>query len=446
MTKRRRVGRVVLATLFCLVPLDAARAGAAEDGDDPALRPPRVNTAPDPEYADDTRVFQGIPGIERAENGRLWALWYAGGPDEPGEGPGNYVVLVTSGDDGHTWSAPKLVIDPPGPVRAYDPCLWHDPLGRLWLFWAQSYQWWDGRSGVWTIVTENSGDESASWSPPRRLCNGIVMNKPTVLSSGEWLLPAAVWERKANANIPPALRHDLGDRRGANVMVSPDHGATWAYRGQAIVLDRVFDEHMIVERGNGSLWMLVRAAYGIGESFSHDRGKTWTPGRRSEIPHVNARFFIRRLGSGKLLLVRHNPPDQKSRSHLVARLSDDDGKTWQGGLMIDARPGVSYPDGVQSPAGTIYLIYDYQRTRDKQILMATFTEEDVLAGKWSSPVARQRVVVNQATGTRPSGKVTDLPLQPPVVNTSPGPEYSDEARDMNMAWTVRRAGGFGRCG
>src|SRR4029078_7388552 len=120
---------------------------------DPALVPVAVNVDPGKEYADNTRAFQGIPGIERAANRRLWALWYAGGP---GEGPLNYVVLVTSGDDGKTWSKPKLVIDPPGPVRAYDPCLWHDPSGRLWLFWAQSYEWWDGRSGVWAITTENS--------------------------------------------------------------------------------------------------------------------------------------------------------------------------------------------------------------------------------------------------------------------------------------------------
>ena len=96
------------------------------------------------------------------------------------------------------------------------------------------------------------------------------------------------------------------------------------------------------------------------------------------------RFRIRRLNSGRLLLVTHNPPDQKSRSHLIAHLSDDDGKTWQGGLMIDVLPGVSYPDGVQAPDGTIYLIYYFERTRGKQILMATFTEADVAAGEWSA--------------------------------------------------------------
>jgi hypothetical protein len=373
----------------------AHAAGAGEAAEDPALQAPPVNTRPGPEYADSTRAFQGIPGIERAASGRLWAVWYAGGQ---GEGGANYVVLAGSGDDGKSWSGPRLVIDPPGPVRAYDPCLWHDPQGRLWLFWAQSYDWWDGRSGVWSIVADDSGAESPRWSEPRRLADGIMMNRPTVLSTGEWLMPAAIWERAANAAL--AHRHDLGARSGANVMVSGDRGTTWDALGRVIVPGRVFDEHSIVERRDGSLWALVRASYGIGESISHDRGRTWTEGRRSSIAHVNSRFFIRRLRSGKLLLVTHNPPDGKSRSDLIAHLSDDDGTSWQGGLRIDARAGVSYPDGVQAPDGTIYLIYDFQRTGQKQILMATFTEDDVATGQWSSSSARQRVVINQATGTR----------------------------------------------
>ncbi len=394
----RTLFRSVLVLSLCC---SASPANAAQPSD-PALAAAPVNRQPGPAYADGTRIFQGIPGIERAANGRLWAIWYAGGPDEPGEGPGNYVVLVTSGDDGRTWSAPQLVIDPPGPVRAYDPALWHDPQGKLWLFWAQSYQWWDGRSGVWAITANDSGKEQPRWSKPRRLSDGIMMNKPTATTWGDWLMPAAVWERKPAAAIAPEFQHDLAGRRGANVVVSSDRGRSWAYQSQVLVPNRVFDEHMLVERQDHSLWMLVRAEYGIGESVSVDRAKSWTPGRRSDIPHVNSRFFVRRLRSGRLLLVTHQPPDKKSRSHLTARLSSDDGRTWTGGLTIDERLGVSYPDGVESPDGTIYLIYDYARTKDKQILMATFTEADVLEGNWRSPKARQRVVVNQATGTAPA--------------------------------------------
>jgi hypothetical protein len=362
------------------------------------LQPVTPNLAPGTEYGDDTRAFQGIPGIERAANGRLWAVWYGGGP---GEGPENYVVLVTSGDEGKHWSKPKLVIDPPGPVRAYDPCLWHDPIGRLWLFWAQSYEWWDGRSGVWAIVSENSGDENPTWSAPHRYCDGIMMNKPTVVDPCAWLAPVAIWERAASDKIDAAHRHDMSYESGARVMrMESKVGENWKLAGKALVPQRVFDEHMIVARSDGSLWMLVRASYGIGESFSTDAGATWSEGRRSTIPHVNSRFFIRRLASGKLLLVTHEPPDGKTRSHLVAKLSNDDGKTWTDGLMIDRRKGVSYPDGVQSPDGTIYLIYDYNRTTDKQILMATFTEGDVAAGRFASSKAREQVVVNQATGKR----------------------------------------------
>lgn len=395
---RMKVAAAVLPLAAGMGWLPIQAAGAPADGTDPALQPPPINTAPGPEYADSTRIFQGIPGLERAANGRLWAIWYAGGADEPSEGPGNYVVLVTSGDDGKTWSKPKLIIDPPGPVRAYDPCLWHDPQGRLWLFWAQSYQWWDGRSGVWAIVTKNSGDEQPTWSAPRRIADGILMNKPAVLANGAWLLPTAIWAQKASNRTDPAHSHDLGAQSGANVTVSRDNGGTFSFLGQALVPKRVFDEHMLIERHDGSLWMLVRAAYGMGESFSQDGGRTWSEGRQSAIPNVNSRFFIRRLRSGKLLLVTHNPPDHKTRSHLIAHLSTDDGRTWQGGLMIDERAGVSYPDGAQAPDGRIYVIYDYNRTRDKQILMATFTEEDVAQGRWLTPHARQRVVVNQATG------------------------------------------------
>lgn len=382
---------------LALILVHAPIAGADQPSDDPALQAPVVNLRPGPEYADDAREFQGIPGIERAENGRLWAVWYAGGT---GEGDENYVLITTSGDDGATWSGPRLVIDPAEPARAYDPCLWRDPSGKLWLFWAQSYQWWDGRAGVWAITTENAGDEAPRWSAPRRLGDGIMMNKPTVTKRGDWLLPAAIWERPSQSD--PAHRHDLGDQTGANVLISKDQGNSFAFLGRALVPNRVFDEHSIIEKRDGSLWMLVRAAYGIGESVSRDGGPTWEEGRRSSIPNVNSRFFIKRLASGRLLLVTHRPADGKTRSDLVAQVSDDDGATWRGGLMIDERSGVSYPDGVESPDGLIYLIYDFQRTGSKQILMAVFNEDDVLRGDWESPSARRRVVVNQATGARPS--------------------------------------------
>ena len=127
--------------------------------------------------------------IERTKKGRLWVTFYSGGE---GEGPQNYVVLKYSDDEGETWSEPVLVIDPPGNVRAFDPCIWHDPSGRLWLFWAQSNGLYDGRIGVWSMICNDPDAENVQWSKPRRIANGIMINKPLVLSTGEWLMPCAL--------------------------------------------------------------------------------------------------------------------------------------------------------------------------------------------------------------------------------------------------------------
>ncbi|MCL4693395.1 MAG: glycoside hydrolase [Candidatus Hydrogenedentes bacterium] len=350
---------------------------------------------PGPEYGGDTRPFQGIPGIERAANGRLWATWYGGGPTE---GPENYCMLATSDDDGKTWSDVVLVVDVPGPVRTFDPCLWHDPEGTLWFFWAQGYTHWDGRAGVWAIATQNSGDAEPTWSEPRRICDGIMMNKPTVLSTGDWLLPVSIWASQPNV-ADPAHAHPIEATTGSHVYASTDRGQTWSLRGTSDVPERSCDEHMLVEKKDGTLWKLVRTQYGVGEAVSTDAGATWdVKGPSASVPHIpHARFFIRRLKSGKLLLVRHNSPELKKRTHLSAYLSDDDGQTWNGGLVLDARD-CSYPDGVQAPDGSIYIIYDHERKGAKQILMAVFTEEDILAGEPVSDTARMQVVVNQASG------------------------------------------------
>jgi predicted neuraminidase len=406
--------KTALKTALLLVALVGGKLASASD---PALQPAPVNTSPGTEYGPATRPFQGIPGIARAPGGRLWATWYAGGTDE---GPENYVVLVTSGDDGRTWSDIRVVIDPPGDVRAYDPTLWIDPQGRLWWFYAQSFRWWDGRAGVWAVTTNNPQSENPRWSAPRRLADGIMMNKPTVLENGDWLLPISIWTQEPGKDpkharfVPDNQRQWDAARVGAHVYKSTDGGATFARIGTVKIPNPLFDEHMIVERRGGSLWLLARTRTGMAESISTDGGRTWSEAKPAEIPHVSSRFFIRRLQSGQLLLVKHNPRMDtpwlqgkevanvwQQRSHLTAYLSRDDGKTWQGGLVLDERVAVSYPDAQQAEDGRIFLIYDFNRKAEKEILMAVFTERDVEAGRLTSDQSRLRVLVNKATGRAP---------------------------------------------
>lgn len=386
----------------------------------PFLAPPgHVGPPRQPDHAVDNRAFQGIPSVAVSPGGRIWATWYAG--PTPGEDQNNYVVLSTSGDRGETWRE-VLVVDPDGsgPVRAFDPEIWLGPDGRLRLFWAQAVGHVATVGGVWMVETGDPESADAAWGEPRRVADGVMMCKPLVLDTGEWVLPVSTWRQTDHS---------------ARMVVSTDGGATWDVRGACQVPpeDRSFDEHMFVERRDGSLWMLARTKYGIGESVSTDRGRTWPALAPSGIAHPSARFFIRRLDSGNLLLVKHGPIGERTgRSHLTAFLSRDDGKTWEGGLLLDERNGVSYPDGQQDADGTIWIAYDYSRTRARQIYLAAFREEDVVAGQDASGQLRLRILVSQGSGGR------ERP-PPPVEANADGAPLRRETPGMLAGETVESA-------
>lgn len=379
------MNRMFLIAVIALAPSFLLPESTPAEDANAFLKPPVVLAAGQPLHATDNRAFQGIPSLAIAPNGRLWATWYAG--KTPSEDKNNYVVLSTSNDGGETWTE-VLIVDPDqdGPVRAYDPELWMAPDGKLRLAWAQAIGHEGTVAGVWFLNISNPDEAHPKYDSPRRITDGIMMCKPLVLSSGQWILPASTWRKTDNS---------------ARLIASADQGKTWTLRGACNVPEKVraFDEHMLIERTDGKLWLLARTNYGIGESVSVDGGKTWPELSPSKILHPSARFFIRRLQSGNLLLVKHGPIDKRiGRSHLTAYVSTDDGQTWSGGLLLDERNSVSYPDGQQAADGTIRIIYDYDRTGDRHILMATFREQDIMAGKLVSPDAKLRQLVSDASG------------------------------------------------
>ncbi|MFP4366637.1 MAG: sialidase family protein, partial [Bacteroidales bacterium] len=303
--KKKGIEKYLVTLFIFLILLSSAGLTIAQD-DKLYLEAPGLIETPEiiEKYPAESRKFTGIPSLAVSRDGRLWATWYAG--ITPEEDKNNYVVVATSGDNGDSWEE-VLVIEPVhDQVRAYDPEIWIDPDGKLWVFWAQATYiggTWalitEGTSaGVWAITTENPDISEPVWSEPGRLTDGVMMCKPLVLSSGEWVLPVSIWEMTDGS---------------AQMVFSNDRGNSWHVRGGASVPEeaRSFDEHMIVERKDGSLWMLIRTRYGIGQSISNDHGKTWCSVTPSLIQHPTARFFIRRLNSGNLLLVKHGPIDMR---------------------------------------------------------------------------------------------------------------------------------------
>jgi hypothetical protein len=69
--------------------------------------------------------------------------------------------------------------------------------------------------------------------------------------------------------------------------------------------------------------------------------------------------------------------------------------------VLDERTGISYPDGFQSPNGTIYISYDRNRATDGEILLARFTEADILAGKLTGPTSKLKMLISRPLAKRP---------------------------------------------
>ena len=332
-------------------------------------------------------MFRGIPSIAATQKGRLFATWYTGGN---GEEAGNYVVLVHSDDQGATWTdAEYVVVANHERLRAFDPTIFCAPDGRIFLFWAQSFspenppndyvKVFDGKAGVWYSVLNNPDDspENFIFTRPRRICDGIMMNKPVVLADGSWSLPVSVW------TFPEYFSGLEGYNPGTKMYISTDNGASFRFQGEVHIPEgkRNFDEHSIYQLQDGRLAMLIRVLGGFMECTSDDNGRTWTEPVMCSIESPCSRGFIGRLPSGRLLLICNDDP--AIRRNMTAAISDDDGRTWSAKVLLDGRKVCSYPDAAIMPDGSIYIIYDYNRYNGGNILLARITEEDILAARLS---------------------------------------------------------------
>lgn len=333
------------------------------------------------DFLPETRLWQGIPSIERTKGGRLYAALYSGNTKET---VGNYCALLESDDDGKTWKDPVAVAYTGELARCYDPCLWTDPVGRLWFIWAEH-----PARCVKAAICENPDAKEPVWTEPFEIGGEVMLNKPIVLSTGEWLFPSAIWDGGLYGYAGETSIVGESTAFGSAVFKSTDRGKSIVRLGGANIPFRSFDEHMLLEKRDGTIHMYVRTNYGIGESVSYDRGKTWTEGVDSKLGGPCSRFHIRRLKSGDILLINHD--DFTGRNNLTALLSNDEGKTWKWRLLLDERSDVSYPDATEDDNGNIYIIYDRERgcfknslaeaQKDaREILMCKITERDIKSG------------------------------------------------------------------
>lgn len=328
-------------------------------------------------YKRTQNLWVGIPSIEVTNKGRKFLTFYSGGTTEE---IGNHVILIKS-DDGVNFSEPVAVCFEEG-FRCYDPCIWIDPLGRLWLTWSRCPE-----DGLFGAICDDPDADEIVFGEEFFIGNNIMMNKPIVLSTGEWAFPIAVWNYDVRV-LPSNYDSDITPK-GSFMYITDDNGKTFKRRGFADVKNRCYDEHMFLELNNGVIRAFVRTTYGIGAADSYDGGLHFGKDFDTGYKGPCSRFHIRRLPSGRVLLINHY--NYSGRNNLTALLSEDDGKTFPYKLLLDERNSVSYPDATIDKDGRIHITYDRERGAGcscfddimncaREILIACITEEDILAG------------------------------------------------------------------
>ena len=243
----------------------------------------------------------------------------------------------------------------------WNPVLYQAPGGELQLYYkvGPSVAGWKGK-----MITSNDGGKT--WSQPRDLPEGFlgpIKNKPVLLKNGTLISPSST----------------EGDGWKVHFEMSNDFGKTFT-KTPPINDGRTMHaiQPSILVHQNGHLQILCRTqSRALGESWSTDNGKTWSPMGLSMLPNNNSGIDAVSLHDGRQLLVYNHvlphdtlPRGKGERTPLNVAVSDD-GKTWYAALVLEDSPisQYSYPSVIQSSDGLVHIVYTWRRQGIKHVVI-----------------------------------------------------------------------------
>jgi len=252
--------------------------------------------------------YQAFPDVVRLASGDLLCVFYAGYDhiSFPREGlpDGARICASRSRDNGRTWEPPTIVADTPWDDR--DPSVAQMADGTLICNWftythGQERHREGNEANYKEIYLAFSRDDGATWGEP-------VLMEPTandhfacsspvrVLSDGTLLMP---------------IYHELVDplRCTSSVIRSTDGGVTWSSPVPVDAANQDNDEPDIIELPDGRLLCAMRTNAGaetmMWQSFSTDRGLTWSPS--APMAFTGHAPYLLRTTRGALLCAHRMP-------------------------------------------------------------------------------------------------------------------------------------------
>ncbi|MCE9591125.1 MAG: glycoside hydrolase [Planctomycetes bacterium] len=233
-------------------------------------------------------------------------------------------------------------------------------------------------------TTAPDNDAAPAWTPPVCIWKGYTgsLNSVVQLRSGRIVLPFSHTTDKHWFNRWPDLDNfTFHGQFVCTVLCSDDRGASWSL-GTPDIRVPVPDptgaygavEPVVVERRDGSVWMLIRTQMGrFYESFSPD-GAEWSIPTATRLLSSDSPAGIVRLIDDRLVMLWNlclrYPYAYGGRQVIHAAISEDDGKTWRGMRECAADPRRHEPPPNQS--GDFGTAYPYPSvTADNRVIYVT---------------------------------------------------------------------------
>lgn len=351
----------------------AALALVASSGTPARAAAPRAEIVQTKAVSHQSEYYHGWPTLARRKNGQL--LLVCSGGREGHICPFGRVELMTSGDDGASWTWPRTLLDGPLDDRdagivetargsllattftslAYEPILsqaerdgnW--PADRL-VRWQAAHRRLapaerTGELGVWMI---RSTDGGITWSA-RYDCLVDSPHGPIQLADGRLLYAGKdLWRSPARVGV----------------CESTDDGVSWRWLAELPPRegDRIDEYHELhaVQAPSGRIVLHVRNhnAHGNGETLqseSDDGGRTWSPPHSIGVWGLPSHLL--RLSDGRLLMsYGHRRPPFGNQ----CRTSPDEGRTWSEPLVISADGAggdLGYPSTVELSDGSLLTVW-----------------------------------------------------------------------------------------
>ncbi|MDR0542483.1 MAG: family 78 glycoside hydrolase catalytic domain, partial [Dysgonamonadaceae bacterium] len=298
--------------------------------------------------------------VAENKNGQIVAAWF-GGTKERNPDVCIWVSRCVEGKWTPAQNVANGIVNDALRYACWNPVLYQVPGGELQLYYkvGPNVAGWKGK-----VITSDDGGKT--WSAPRDLPEGFlgpIKNKPVLLKNGALLSPSST----------------EGNGWKVHFERSNDFGKTWQKAdpiNDGTTIHAI--QPTILTHKDGRLQILCRTQErALGESWSSDNGKTWSPLTKSSMPNNNSGVDAVTLQDGRQLLVYNHllpadslPRGKGARTPLNVAVSDD-GKTWYAAAVLEDSPinQYSYPSVIQSKDGLVHIVYTWRREAIKHVVI-----------------------------------------------------------------------------